>query len=181
MIIASQKKQENIIEYVLYMWQVEDLIRANKLDMSSIETNIIKAYNQPEEKMAEIKEWWSNLVEMMTLENKQTKGHLQVNINTVSDINQLHQKLMKHPNEIAYQHQFNSIAPFLKEFDAKSGNALSNDIEICLTAIYSSFLLKLKGQTISTGTQQAIESISKFLNIITLKYHKDQAGKLDLD
>lgn len=163
------------------MWQVEDLIRANKLDMSSIEANIIKAYNQPEDTMAEITEWWSNLVEMMTLENKQTKGHLQININTVSDINQLHQKLIKHPNEIAYHHQFNSIAPFLKEFDAKSGNALSNDIELCFTAIYSSFLLKLKGQELSKGTQQAIESISKFLKLLALKYHKEQAGELDLD
>ena len=181
MIIARQKKKENIIEYVLYMWQVEDLIRANKMDIPTIEANVIKAYNQPEEMMTEIKEWWSNLVEMMTLENKQTKGHLQVNINTVSDINQLHQKLMKHPNEIAYQHQFNSITPLLKEFDAKSGNALSNDIEICFTAIYSTFLLKLKGQTISNGTQHAIEAISKFMKNIALKYHKDQAGKLDLD
>ena len=28
MIIARQKKQENIAEYLLYMWQIEDIIRA---------------------------------------------------------------------------------------------------------------------------------------------------------
>ena len=33
MIIAKQKRKENISEYLLYMWQVEDLIRANHLDM----------------------------------------------------------------------------------------------------------------------------------------------------
>ena len=32
MIIARQKRKENIAEYLLYMWQVEDLIRANKFD-----------------------------------------------------------------------------------------------------------------------------------------------------
>ena len=26
MIIASQKKKENIAEYLLYMWQIEDII-----------------------------------------------------------------------------------------------------------------------------------------------------------
>lgn len=36
MIIARQKRKENIAEYLLYMWQVEDLIRANKFDMDSI-------------------------------------------------------------------------------------------------------------------------------------------------
>jgi len=28
MIIAQKKRKENIAEYLLYMWQVEDLIRA---------------------------------------------------------------------------------------------------------------------------------------------------------
>ena len=33
MIIARRKRKENIAEYLLYMWQVEDLIRANNFDM----------------------------------------------------------------------------------------------------------------------------------------------------
>ena len=28
MIIAQKKRKENIAEYLLYMWQIEDLIRA---------------------------------------------------------------------------------------------------------------------------------------------------------
>ncbi len=45
MIIASQKRKENVAEYILYMWQIEDLIRANDLDISKIETNIIDKSN----------------------------------------------------------------------------------------------------------------------------------------
>ncbi len=33
MITASQKRKENIAEYLLYMWQIEDIIRANGLDI----------------------------------------------------------------------------------------------------------------------------------------------------
>ena len=36
MIVARQKRKENIAEYLLYMWQVEDLIRANRFDMDAI-------------------------------------------------------------------------------------------------------------------------------------------------
>ncbi len=44
MITASQKKRENIAEYLLYMWQIEDLIRANGLDIDKIQENIIDRY-----------------------------------------------------------------------------------------------------------------------------------------
>lgn len=37
MIIASQKRKENIAEYLLYMWQIEDIIRAYKLDIDTID------------------------------------------------------------------------------------------------------------------------------------------------
>lgn len=41
MYIASQKRKENIAEYLLYMWQIEDLIRANGLDIDRIQANVI--------------------------------------------------------------------------------------------------------------------------------------------
>ena len=44
MFTASQKKKENIAEYLLYMWQIEDLIRANGLDMDRIKSNILDKY-----------------------------------------------------------------------------------------------------------------------------------------
>lgn len=179
MIIAQQKKKENIIEYVLYMWQVEDLIRANKLDMSLIDKHIIPGYQQSGDTLLEIRDWWENLAEMMRIENKATNGHLQVNINTVNDINRLHNLLLKSPNEVAYQHLYNSMAATIQEFDNKSGNKLENDIEICLTAIYSSFLMKLKNQSISEQTSSAIQNFSKLLALLAKKYKDEQEGKLD--
>ena len=41
MLIAQQKRKENIVEYILYMWNVEDLIRANGLDMKKIDDAVI--------------------------------------------------------------------------------------------------------------------------------------------
>ncbi len=181
MIVAQQKKKENIIEYVLYMWQVEDLIRANKLDMSLIDQHIIPGYQQEEDKLLEIREWWENLVEMMRLENKSESGHLQININTVNDINRLHNQLLRSPGEVAYQHLYNSMAATIQEFDNKSGNKLENDIAICLTAIYSSFLMKLKNQTVSEQTTMAIKNFSKLLALLAKKYNDEQDGKLTFD
>ncbi|WP_430810536.1 MULTISPECIES: DUF4924 family protein [unclassified Carboxylicivirga] len=180
MIIAQQKKKENIIEYLLYMWQVEDLIRANKLDMGQIDKHIISGYQQAEDTLLEIRDWWANLCEMMRLENKSEKGHLQININTLNDVNRLHNALLKAPNEVAYQHLYNSMAASIQEFDNKSGNALANDIEICLTAIYGAFLMKLKNQTVSQQTDSALKNYSKLLSLLAKKYKAEQEGTLDL-
>ncbi len=45
MIVAREKRESNIVEYILYMWQVEDLIRAYQFDIESIKTNVIPQYN----------------------------------------------------------------------------------------------------------------------------------------
>ena len=57
MIIAQQKRKENIAEYLLYMWQVEDLIRAYNFDIDKIEANIISGYAISDDKKKEVKEW----------------------------------------------------------------------------------------------------------------------------
>lgn len=180
MIVARQKKKENIAEYILYMWQIEDLIRANELKMENIDKNIIRSYQQSEDMILEIRDWWANLTEMMVLENKQKSGHLQININTVNDVYQLHLRLMKTPNQVSYQHLFNSIAEAIEAFNKKSGETLSNAIEVCLTAIYSSFLMKLKQQKVTKQTEDTIKIFSKFLATLSKKYKEDQEGKLDL-
>jgi hypothetical protein len=54
MFIATQKKKENIAEYVLYMWQIEDIIRAYKFDIEAIKANIIAAFKLPQDQEKEL-------------------------------------------------------------------------------------------------------------------------------
>lgn len=39
--IARQLKEKNIAEYLIYMWQEEDQIRANHGELEEIEANVI--------------------------------------------------------------------------------------------------------------------------------------------
>ena len=69
MYIASRKHKENIAEYLLYMWQIEDLIRANGLDIDLIKANVIDRFNLDPSQEKEMIEWYESLIDMMRREN----------------------------------------------------------------------------------------------------------------
>ena len=73
MLTAKQKRKENIAEYILYLFQVEDLIRAFKLDMHLITQNLV-SYQVDEKTREEIADWYKNLVVMMEKEGRQKSG-----------------------------------------------------------------------------------------------------------
>ncbi len=77
MFIASQKRKENIAEYLLYMWQIEDIIRANNLDIESIRKNVIDRFDLSDEQRQQLTEWYESLIDMMRREDVEKSGHLQ--------------------------------------------------------------------------------------------------------
>ena len=179
MIVSKHKKQNDIAGYVLYMWQIEDLIRANDLDMSKIEKTIISQYEQPENVKKEIYEWFENLVFMIKNEKKEKEGHIQVLVNTVNDMNNLHLRLMQAPTEVAYQHQFMKAVPHIKELEKKMRPTPRHDIELMLAALYNAFILKLKGKEITDATRDALTVFGKSLSLLSAKYRLEQNGELN--
>lgn len=174
MIIAQKRRKENIVEYMLYMWQVEDLIRANHLDINNIKETIISKYDISDDALrAQVTEWWDNLTEMMRLEKKENTGHLQVVQGLMNDVYNFHLYLLTQPTEITYQNAFQTAWPDLSLFQKKIPNGDNiHHIELAMTAIYDYFLLKLQGKTILADTTNAVIRISHFMGILSAKYLK---------
>ena len=94
MITASAKKRENIAEYLLYMWQIEDLIRANDLDIDKIQSSIIDNYrNIDDAQRKDMREWYESLIDMMRREDVVKTGHLQINKNVVIALDDIHRRM----------------------------------------------------------------------------------------
>lgn len=171
MLIAKQKKEENIAEYVIYMWQMEDLLRANQLDIEKIQALIIDPYQVSDEVKAEMSEWYDNLIQMMKMEHLEEKGHLQFIRNTVDDINDLHMELLQKPKEVQYNALFFKTLPFLVELRKKVGAGEEmNDIELALQSLYGVLLLRLQKREITKETLVAIQQISQLLAVLSQKY-----------
>lgn len=171
MLIARGKKKENIVEYLLYMWLIEDQIRALNLEIEAIQQHIIDAYEQPDSVKQEIREWYESLIEMMRMEQVQTNGHLQLNTNVITELNELHQQLLAMPQASLYNMQYHQVLPFIVELRAK-GPKESGEIETCITFLYGVWMLKSQQKPLSPETEQALEKISGFLRTLAVYYKK---------
>ncbi|WP_346857278.1 DUF4924 family protein [uncultured Draconibacterium sp.] len=178
MLVAKQKRKENITEYILYLYQVEDLIRAFKLDMNLIEERLVANYKADEKTSAAIADWYKNLVVMMEKENIQQHGHLQFLTNLIADVNDFHLKLMETEEDKMYVQTFKTVAGLVNELKAKNPNA-KNDVELGITAIYGFLLLKMQQKNISIDTTEAIKRISKWLSVLSKLYKDFESGDFE--
>ncbi len=178
MITASAKRKENIAEYLLYMWQIEDLIRANGLDMDKIKTNIIDRYDITETQRHDMTEWYESLIDMMRREGVEKSGHLQLNNNVIIQLTDLHQTLLKDPRFPEYTAEFYKTLPFIVELRAKSGDNRKGEIETCFNALYGMLMLRLQGKELSADTLNALRQISRFIATLSRNFHLDEANRL---
>ena len=180
MIIAKRKRKENIAEYLLYMWQVEDLIRANRFDMDSIRRTVIAHYAQPASVKEEIAQWYQELIGMMRSEGVMEKGHIQLNKNVIIALTDLHLRLLRSTKEMVYGATYYKTLPFIVQLRAKSGGEELPEIETCFNALYGYLLLKMQHKEVSAETTEAIKQITAFLALLSEKYRADMNNELDL-
>lgn len=180
MIIAKQKKKENIAEYILYMWQIEDLIRAYKLNMNEINKIVVEKFDQPGNIKKEISNWYQGLIGLMREEGKVETGHLQFIQNTINDLNQLHLQLLKSPEHLDYIEIYNKAKEGIVELMNKSKGTVENEIEACFNGLYGILMLRLQQKTVNMETATAMTSVSQLIALISKKYKQLEEGKIEL-
>ena len=179
--IAQQLKEKNIAEYLIYMWQIEDLIRANDCDVDRIEENIVSRYQVSDEERRELTERYANLASMMREEGVREKGHLQINRNVIINLTELHAALLASPKFPFYSSAYFKALPFIVELRNKNGQKEEPELETCFEALYGMMLLRLQKKPVSPETTKAMEAISSFLSMLANYYDKDRKGELKLE
>ncbi len=181
MFVSRELRKNNIAEFLLYMWQVEDLLRANELSIDKIQSVMVDPYNLPAAQRTELVEWYSNLIEMMRIEGVAESGHLQINKNVVIMLTDLHQRLLKSPKVPYYSAAYYKALPFIVEFRNKSEGREKPELENCFDALYMVWMMKLQRRTINEETLAATTEISKFISMLSLYYKEEEEGKLNLE
>jgi hypothetical protein len=181
MIIARQKREENIAEYILYMWQLEDLLRAYELDNDLVDREIVEKFEAPPALKAEIREWYSSIIDAMKSEMIVKNGHLQFLVSLVDDLDDFHFRLIDSPYHSDYQELYTqavyNIGDFRKRMNFKER---ISDMEVCLTVLYGYMLMHLKNKPVSEDTQEAIDTIRNLMALFSAKFKSFEQGQLEI-
>ena len=179
MFIAKELRKKSIAEYLLYMWQIEDIIRAMGCSLPLIRKAYISKFTDytDEQKEDEI-DWFGNLVRMMNEEGKRDQGHLNINDIIVRDLVDLHQRLLQSNRFPIYNAEYYKELPFIVELRGKGDKNIS-EIETCLDALYGIMMLRMQKKEISPETEHAIKEISTFIGMLSDYYLKNETEGLD--
>ncbi len=177
--IAEKKKEENIAEYILYMWQMEDLIRASGMNMEHLEETVIQQFQGGEEEMEKEREWFKSLIQQMKNEGVEEKGHLEIVNEVVVELYYLHNTLLNVMRDEKYTRVFEAAMPHISQLQEKSQGRMKNEIETCLNGLYGLLVLRLKNEPVSEETQASMETFRKVLAYLAQQYKKMKAGELN--
>jgi len=179
-IISQQLRKTNIAEYVLYMWQVEDIIRAYQCDLSAIKREYISRFDLTDEQREEMVDWYGNLIRMIREEGLTAGGHIQINKIVVQQMNELHAQLLSSPKFPFYNAEYYKVLPFIVELRNKGSKDIS-EIETCLNALYGVMMLRLQQKEVSKSTENAVKEITTFLGMLSDYYKKDKEEGLKFE
>ena len=180
MFVAKELRKNSIAEYLLYMWQMEDLIRVYGCSLPVIKREYINKFDFTEEQKEEELDWIGNLIRMMNEEGKREYGHLQINEVLLKDVCDLHHRLLQSSKFPFYNAAYSKALPFSVELRNK-GDKDINEIETCLDALYGIMMLRLQKKAISPETEKAIKEITTLVGLLSDYYIKDNTEGLKFE
>ena len=181
MFIANELRKTNIAEYLLYMWQVEDTIRAFGCSISRIRREYIDRFEYTDEQKEDEVDWFGNLIRMMNTEGCREQGHLQIIKVTLQQLQELHAQLLSSPKFPFYNAEYYKVLPYIVELRNRGASKDENEIETCLNSLYGVMLLRLQKKEVTPNTQHAVKEITTFIGMLSDYYKKDKEEGLKFE
>lgn len=178
MFVAQELRKKSIAEYLLYMWQVEDIIRVYGCSLTRIRNEYIDRFDYTDEQKEEETDWFGDLVRMMNSEGCREKGHLQINKIVIQQLAELHAQLLQSGKFPFYNAEYYRVLPYIVELRNRGADKEENEIETCFNVLYGLMLLRLQQKSISPDTQHAVKEITTFIGLLADYYKEDKEGKL---
>ncbi len=185
MFTAKQKRRENMAEYILYLWQLEDMLRALEFSPDKIWRNLVEPRVELSDgEREQAFHWYMDMVNLMTTEGKREHGHLDHTLHLISDLNDLHVHLLQSPvgKEKGYTALFEALAPELPKLKGERAETMS-DMEAAFRALYSVMLCRLRpdgGRGTEQYVQDVIEVVSPVVGLLAAIYRAGEQGEIEL-
>ena len=171
--IARELRDKNIAEYLLYMWQLEDTLRAYGCDADRLRDEYVARFDYSDADRDAEAQWLADLCTMMREEGVTNQGHLQMNKGTLSLLTDLHLQLLQSSKHPFYSAAYYKALPYIVELRSKGSGKEKNEIENCVDALYGATVLKMQGRELTDQTKQALQPITHLLEMLSNLYKVD--------
>lgn len=179
--IALSKRKENIAEYILYLWQLEDLLRALQFSPEAVYSTLIAPRKElDEQQKSAFLIWYMDIANLLRQEGKEEKGHLEHTLHLIQDLHDLHLRLLKLPAGEHYRTTLTKLEVELPKLRAVLGNPGMSDTELCFRALYAAMLYRIKGQGESSAVSDTLQFISPVVAELAAMHGKVERGEIDL-
>ena len=150
-----KSKKENIAEYILYLWQLEDYLRAFP-EQATSNTELMELYD------------------MMHVEGIINGGHLQLAQNALDELIDLHSELLD--TEAPYRAVIMHLQPTLNILKSKTDRPDMSDVEACLILLYQVMMLRLQKKEISPETEVVVKDATQLLRFLSKTYYDNETA-----
>ena len=200
MLVAKELRKKSIAEYLLYMWQIEDIIRAYQCSLTKIRKEYIDKFNYTDAQKDEEEDWFGDLLRMMNQEGCRENGHLQINKVIMQSLNELHAQLLTSSKFPFYSAEYYRVLPFIVELRGKTkqvadrmarkneanlkeiaANLGHSEVETCFDVLYGVMMLRLQKKEISRETETAVKEITTLIGMLSDYYQKDKTEGLQFE
>lgn len=178
--IAEEKRRQNIAEYLLFVWQMEDLLRGLDFDMKRLVDEILASIDD-EDELGENIGWFQKMINSMKSSRLQVSGHLPETYEILNELQLLQHTLLTVIGDASFKKYHAAAKPVIEEFRLKAEQIPRGDIETALTAVYGILTLKLAGKEISAETKEAVSTLTAYLAQLARSYHAMKRGQLPLN
>lgn len=178
--IAQKRRKENIAEYILYLWQLEDLLRALQFSPEAILSTLVRPRELKVEEQQILLAWYVDIAQLLIEEKKSEKGHLTHTLHLIRDLHDMHLRLLREPEGEAYRARFARLEPHLPSLRKLLGNENISDTELCFRALYAAMLYRIKGEGESV-VSDTLEVVSPVIAMLSEFYHKVERGEISFE
>lgn len=173
MIPAEIKKRENIAEYIIHMYQTEDLIVTYDFNLDEILRYVIQHMSKDENELKALLLWYAGIIDNMNKENLPSSGHrLSSTQAYVDKLSAMHTQLIN--NDAEYSEIFAAARNDLDEQAKLSNGKISDPVQLCINAVYGRLVISLAGKKLPAAHEKMVEAFGKVLAYLTREYHKSE-------
>lgn len=166
--IATDKLQKNVAEFIIYIYQMEDLCRVYEFNIEEIEKYVIHHFPLNDEEKKDMKKWFAWLINEMKEQDIEANGHISQVQDHVNEMLELKFSLLTEDEE--FIELYNAARPHIREIIQDSNQTVPNDIQACLNGIYGLLLARMNGREVPEELTGPINTFGSVLSYLSYKY-----------